>query len=178
MRLWPLLRLVAIIVALTTATVTLSSCTVPRHGFTGVTIDSSRQLTVVLGWCPGHTPDGVILYTENERQSNVSVGSWEADHPLAGTYAELPLTRPTQGWRAKRPLPDPLDPGRKYVLYGGTSDNSSSTAYVEFTVAELQSNPRGAIRVWAGRQDGNDDDEFINVDRAGFQRHVRDHFAC
>ena len=128
-----------------------------------------KELTVVLAWCPGHAPDGVTLYTENERRSSVVVGHWEADHRLAGTYAELPLARPTLGWRTTRPLPDALDPRRKYVLFGGTRDNSSSTHPVDFTVAALQSNPRDAIRVWAGSRDENDDDAFINVYPAGFQ---------
>jgi hypothetical protein len=179
MRYWLLpSRLVAIIAALTIAMVTLSSCGVPAHGFTGVMIDSSGKLTAVFGWCPGHAPDGATLYTENERQSEVGVGHWEADHRLVGTYAELPLARPTQGWRATRPLPAALDPRREYVLFGGTSDNSSSTHPVEFTVAALQSNPRGTILVWAANRDENDGDEFINVDSAGFQRHVSDHFDC
>jgi hypothetical protein len=91
-----------------------------------------------------------------------------------GTYAELPLARPTQSWSAKRPLPAALDPGREYSLFGNTSDNSSITNHVDFTMAELQSTPRGTILVW----DANEGDELINVDSAGFQRHVRDHFDC
>jgi hypothetical protein len=141
-------------------------------------INSSGRLTAVLGWCPGHEPDGLTLYTDDERQSSVDVADWESDRELAGTYAELPLDRLTPGWRAVRPLPHALEPRREYVLYGWTKDNSSSTAHVHFTMEALRNDARGTILVWAGHSDANGHDAFLHVGSAEFQRHVRDHFDC
>jgi hypothetical protein len=177
MRRWSLVRLVAVAAVLTTAAVTVTACGAPTHGLTGVMINSSGRLTAVLGWCPGHEPDGLTLYTENER-SAVGVADWEADRELAGRYAELPLDRLKPGWRAIRPLPRVLEPRREYTLYGWTRDNPSSTEHVYFTMDALRTGARGTILVPAGHRDENGHETFLHVGPAEFQHRVRAHFGC
>jgi hypothetical protein len=164
--------------ALATTAVTLTSCTVPVHGLTGVMIAPSGELTAVVGWCPEHRIDGLVLYTEDRNRSSVSVGGWSTVRKLAGDYAEVPLTPAPPGWKARTPLPTALDPQRTYVLYGGTHDNSTSTASVEFTMAKLRALPRGTILtqgVYDKKTDGWPD---VHLDRAGFQRQVRTRYDC
>lgn len=75
----------------------LISCTVRSYGLTGATIDESGRLTAVLGWCPGHPPDTLVLYTDAPRGASrpeVTVATLRADGRPAGTYAELPLSAP------------------------------------------------------------------------------------
>jgi hypothetical protein len=131
---WSHRRAVLAAVLIAAMAATLTSCTVPQRGLTGVRLDAEGRLTAVLAWCPGKVPDGFTLHTDAgkpELEINFRAPK------LSGTYAEVGLSEPPPGWTASVRLPD-LDPQRKYRLYGWTTDNSSSTRGVTFTLAELR----------------------------------------
>lgn len=113
---------------------TLTSCTVPRRGLTGIRLDAAGHLTAVLAWCPGKAPDGITLHTE---AGNPELSIEYRAPELSGTYAQAGLSEPSPGWTASARLPV-LDPGREYRLYGWTKDASSSTRAVTFRLAELR----------------------------------------
>jgi hypothetical protein len=171
-------RLIAASAALTIAAVTLTSCGVPQHGITGVMIAPSGRLTAVLGWCPDHAPDALVLYTDAERQSTVGVSHWSAAQKPAGTYLEVPLAEPPPGWSAKPPRLPALDPRREYILYGATRNNSSSTAHVHFTVAALQALTPGTILAVGEYVPEKDAWAELHVSAAEFQRQVRKRYGC
>ncbi|MEV5708906.1 hypothetical protein [Actinoallomurus sp. NPDC052274] len=176
MRYWlSLVRIIVVGAALTTGAVTLTACTVPVHGLTGVMLSPSGQLTAVLGWCPGHAPDALILYKRaDDPKEELTLGDWHSSQRPAGRYAELTLDRPPPGWRAHTPL-QILNPQETYVIYGATQTNSSSTSSVSFTTAALENIPRGTIQIGYTSSGEN---TLPYVDRTEFQRQVGRRYGC
>jgi hypothetical protein len=164
--------------ALAATTFTVTSCTVPAHGLTGVMIAPNGGLTAVVGWCPGHAIDGLVLYTQDRNRPSVSVGRWSAVRKLSGDYAEVSLIPEPLDWKVRKPLPPALEPQRTYVLYGGTHDNSTSTTHVQFTMATLRALPRGTIVTQGVYDKKTDSWPDVHLDRAGFQRQVHLRYDC
>jgi len=129
---------------LTTAiAATITSCTVPERGLTGVKLDAAGRLTAVLAWCPRRPPHGLTLYTDDDRPE-LKIHFWAP--VFRDTYAEAPLAELPAGWSSTVKMPA-LDPRREYHLYGWTENNSSGTRAVDFTLAKLQSNEPGTILI-------------------------------
>ncbi|MCW2916244.1 MAG: hypothetical protein JWN52_4312 [Actinomycetia bacterium] len=169
--------MIATVAALVIAAVTLTACTALQHGVTGVMLGPSGRLIAVLGWCPGHAPDGMTLYTEDAQRPSFKVSKFTVDPRPEGTYAEVPLADPPLGWSADPPLLPTLDPQHQYTLSGWTK-NTSSARNVDFTVASLKN--IGPGRIVFQRLDVKEKDES-GVFRLGvedFQREVRDQDGC
>lgn len=127
-----------------TSTLSLTACTPPTAGSTGVTVDREGHLVLVLALCEAHL-DGATIYRDRTKTDpvaddpTISAGSWEMTAPntvLRSTHVELDTVAPSQGWTPREPL-EGLRPGVHYTAYGWTRDNSWSSGDVEFTIEQL-----------------------------------------
>ncbi|MER6077995.1 hypothetical protein [Streptomyces sp. NPDC001833] len=112
-----------------------SGCTVPIDAVAGVSVTGDGHLLGVIMVC-GHHIDGATLYVDSaDADREVTVGSWMSAHPHRAGLVIWPLESPAAGWTTPQAL-TPLTAGTTYALYGGTKDNSWSTANVYFTLAD------------------------------------------
>jgi hypothetical protein len=149
----------------------LCGCTVPINGMTGMTVDQDGNLTAVFAWCGDSSPDGATLY-DPRGFDGTTVAVYRAPH-LAGHTASLRLDAPANGWVAQKPMPV-LDPTVRYVIYGWTSDNSTSTADVEFAVTDRDRLTPGTVLIQMADAKFNFHDALIPM--ADFQH--RGQAAC
>ncbi|TQS46861.1 hypothetical protein [Cryptosporangium phraense] len=120
---------------------TLSGCSVPQGGFTGVSVDASGQPVAVIAVCKGWI-DGVVLYRD-DGEKLITLGNWDSDQRIR-RYAAVSLIAPPTGWTADHPL-DVLQPNTVYSIFGGTDSSKWSTLSVDFTVEELRDISPGEV---------------------------------
>jgi hypothetical protein len=121
----------------------LTGCSVPVNGLTGVSRDADRHPVAVFAWCGNGPPDGARLYLATGEETTVADYHAPA---LAGQVASVRLDAAGGGWTAT-PAHPALRPGVDYSLYGWTSDNSTSTAHVDFQLADLDGLTPGMVFV-------------------------------
>ncbi len=152
------------------AVVALSGCTVPVVGATGVAVDASGRPVGYLAVCSEHI-DGATLYFEDPTRSvedrSVEVGEWTADRPVT-SLASWSMGERAEGWTSTKPLAA-LEPGREYVMYGWTKDNSSSTIDVVFTVEQLQALEPGQVLYFDGFNEEGQQDRYDTGSPGQFQ---------
>ncbi|MEU1187526.1 hypothetical protein [Streptomyces sp. NPDC005859] len=139
----------------------LTGCTVPVAGGTGITVAEDGQPVGVLMVCHHHI-DAAILYTRGSGDESEDVGSWRRTEPATG-YVTWPLHTGGEGWSVDRAMPTALERQRTYVLYGATEDDSWSTADVSFTLADLAALTPGQVRYFAGDVRGADADGYATA---------------
>lgn len=144
----------------------LTGCTVPEAGSTGITVTEDGQPVGVLMVCHHHI-DGATLYTGDGDDSE-EVGGWSRARPVTG-FVSWPLYTGGENWRVDRPMPAALERRRVYVLYGGTEDNSWSTTEVSFTRAQLAGLAPDRVRYFAGDVRGADDDGYLTASIQDFR---------
>ncbi|MER7103722.1 hypothetical protein ABT383_29535 [Streptomyces humidus] len=162
------------------ALTSLTGCTVPSAGLTGITVTEDGRPVGVLMVCHDHI-DGALLYTDSagsgrdaaEEGGSEDAGRWSSSKPVTG-FASWPLTTGGQGWRVDGPMPATLQPRRTYHLFGGTDDDSWSTADVSFTPEQLAALAPGQVRYFAGDVRGADDEGYVTGTIAQFRAACRD----
>jgi len=152
------------------AVAALSGCTVPVVGATGIGVDASGRPVGYLAVCQEHI-DGATLYFDDPskpiEQRSVDVGEWTADRPVTA-LAVWAMNDEDARWMSTGPLPA-LKPGRPYVMYGWTKDNSSSTTDVIFTVEQLQALERGKVLYFGGFDEKSHQDRYTTGTPEQFQ---------
>ncbi|MER6786720.1 hypothetical protein ABT330_19240 [Streptomyces sp. NPDC000658] len=164
------------------ALTSLTGCTVPIAGLTGVTVSEDGQPVGVLMVCHDHI-DGALLYTDGdgegtgadgsdedatEGSESEDVGRWSSSEPVTG-FVSWPLTAGGGGWRVDEPMPAALRPRQTYHLFGGTDDSSWSTADVSFTPEQLAALAPGRVRYFAGDVRGADATGHVTGSLAQFR---------
>lgn len=129
-------------------TFSMTGCTVPRVGLTGIGVDSAGGLVAYLQVCRDHV-DGASVYTV---AGDAELGAWRAPEPVTG-FASWSLSAPSEGWTSSTALVPPA-PRTRYSLFGWTTDNSSATTAVTFTAAQLASLRPGQVMFDVGSKQG------------------------
>ncbi|MEU4871500.1 hypothetical protein [Streptomyces sp. NPDC021608] len=153
----------------------LTGCTVPVAGLTGVTVTEDGRPVGVLMVCHDHV-DGALLYTDGvgsaggtaEESESEDVGRWSSSGPVTG-FVSWPLATGGDGWRVDEAMPAALRPRRAYHLFGGTDDDSWSTVDVSFTPEQLAALAPGQVRYFAGEVRGADADGYVTGSVARFR---------
>ncbi|MFD3455666.1 hypothetical protein ACFWVC_26260 [Streptomyces sp. NPDC058691] len=136
-------RLVGLVGLAVAVCSTLSGCTVPVAGVTGIAVtDDGKPLGVMLV-CHDRI-DGATLYSDEEEADYL--GRWIRGKPAKG-YTLWRLDTGGRGWTTDMPVAA-LEPRRTYSLYGWTRDNSWSTEHVDFTLEQLARLEPGQVRYW------------------------------
>ena len=148
----------------------LTSCTVPSDGHTGITVDAEGDPVAVLQTCK-HAVDGATLYVSSKSGTgSQSLGDWDFDVTTVGTALRWPLmASEAPGVRATRTVAQ-LEPGVEYHLYGWTYDNDWSTGHVTFTMEDLERLQQGRILVYGGNDKDPRGNDEVSV--ADFQASV------
>lgn len=127
-----------------TSALSLTACTVPLAGSTGISVDFDGNPVLVFALCEAHI-DGATIYRDRTKadpvgdDSSVSAGSWESTSPITPVKAqrvELNTFVPSRSWTPIESRED-LRPGVRYSAYGWTHDNSWSAGNVAFTVENI-----------------------------------------
>lgn len=156
---------IATAIATWSVAVLASGCTVGRGAVAGMGVDSDGNPVGYLQVCHDHI-DGATIYIDDAHE----FGSWESS-PAATGFATWSMTDPSGTWTATDPL-DRLRPRTTYVMYGWTSDNSSSAASVEFTIEELASMKPGQVRYWVGTTADLKSDVYTVTSEDEFRRNA------
>ncbi|MYX32350.1 MULTISPECIES: hypothetical protein [Streptomycetaceae] len=136
---------------------TLTGCTVPVAGTTGIAVSEDGRPLGVIVVCHDHI-DGATLYDSDADDASARLGRWSRAKPATG-FTVWSLESGGRGWRAEVAASAPFAPHRTYSLYGWTRDNSSSTAHVRFTAAQFASLEPGQVRWYKGMgEPGTDGD--------------------
>ncbi|MEV4377549.1 hypothetical protein [Streptosporangium sp. NPDC049644] len=147
------------------------ACTPPVKGATGFSVDTEGHPIIVLAWCDGATPDGVIIYhdepyssapaasTTGRRSATPSIepstrivdDARFIASDLDGQSASVRLDAPADGWRAD-PGPVVLKPGITYTAFGfqGRGNSQVNTGHVSFRAADLAKLKPGQVLVQQG----------------------------
>ncbi|WP_367325126.1 hypothetical protein [Streptomyces sp. HUAS ZL42] len=136
----------------------LTGCTVPTAGATGIAVTEDGKPFGMLMVCHGHI-DGATLYTETTGDESETVARWSHARPLT-EFVTWPLATGGDGWSVGHPMPKALEQRRSYTLYGWTEDSSWSTGDVSFTLADLAKLSPGQVRYFAGDVRGADRDGY------------------
>lgn len=157
-----------------------AGCTVPLAGLTGITVTEDGRPVGVLMVCHDHI-DAAVLYIDDgrddgdgseggsaEESESDDLGRWSSSEPVTG-FVSWPLTTGGEGWRVDEPMPAALQPRRTYHLFGGTDDDSWSTADVSFTPEQLAALTPGQVRYSVGDVRGADDDGMATGSIAQFR---------
>jgi hypothetical protein len=143
----------------------LGSCTVPAVALEGIGVDPDGNLVGYVRVCDESIDGATLYYDISSRTATVptsdEVGRWEVQPPVEST-AEWSLNAPDGGWTSSKRL-DPLEPGRKYTLYGWTKDNTVSASGVTFTLADVASLKPGQVLHWSGRSVGKPERDVNEV---------------
>ena len=143
-----------------------SGCTVPVDAVAGISVAPDGHLLGLMMVC-GHRIDGASLYVDSaDADSEVTVGSWTADHSLTAGLATWTLDSPSTGWTVTRSLA-PLTAKTTYALYGWTEDDSWSSSSVSFTVTDRERLTPGMVRY--DHVSGDGDESEITVPVAEFK---------
>ncbi|MDX3850191.1 hypothetical protein [Streptomyces sp. AK02-01A] len=161
-------RRLALATAVCAAAATAQGCTVPTAGVTGISVTEEGQPLGVLVVCHDHM-DVAVLYTDGDKPDDLSktVGRWSRTDPVTG-FTTWPLDTGGDGWTVERSSSGRLAPDKTYTLFGGTHDNSWSTASVDFTVGQLAALVPGEVRYYTGERDG-DADVYRTTSMADFR---------
>jgi hypothetical protein len=126
----------------------VSGCTVPVAGVSGIGVDGEGNPVGYLMACHDHVDTAELAHGKD-----VWDGSWRSSKPITG-LATVNLANPELGWSVGQHL-SALAAGHSYAFYGSTTDNSWSTASIEFTLADLAQLQPGSVRYWSrGGQGG------------------------
>jgi hypothetical protein len=117
-----------------------SGCTVPAVGWAGIGVDSTGRPIGYLRVCDKHL-DGATVYRDGSEDER---GRWQAGTAVTDVAA-WPLTGTAPGWTTQTAFRPP-DAGETYLLYGWTTDNSSSAVDVSFTRDDLAALDPGQVR--------------------------------
>ncbi len=150
----------------------LAGCGAPTGGQTAVGVDQNGSPVAYVVMCEGHI-DGLTLY-HGDNDRSVTVADVDAPAPVT-TTAQVDLADPTDGWRVRTPLAALVD-GTVYAMYGGSLDNSSSSAHVQFTTDQLAALRPGQVLT---QEYDEKKDDVLNVISAvaDFQEHACDDWA-
>ncbi|MET9874876.1 hypothetical protein ABZZ36_09670 [Actinacidiphila glaucinigra] len=141
---------------------TLSGCTVPVAGVTGIAVSEDGRPLGVMLVCHDHI-DGATLYDSDEGDASEDFGRWHRGKPVTG-FTEWSLESGGRGWRTEVAASTPFRPHRTYSLYGWTRDNSWSTQGVDFTAEQFEGLEPGQVRFYKGEgMRGTDRDGFATV---------------
>ncbi|WP_327312819.1 hypothetical protein [Streptomyces sp. NBC_01235] len=160
------IRYAAVTCASAAALLSLTGCTAPGAGITGITVTATGRPVGVLMICHKHI-DGATLYADDD-PNGPEVGDWRRTRPATGLVT-WPLATGGPGWTVDKPMPTALDRGRTYILYGWTDDDSWSAADVSFTLTDLAALQPGQVRYFAGDVKGADDDGYRTGSLAEFR---------
>lgn len=130
-----------------TACLALSGCGPAITGDIGVGVDPSGQPVGYVQSCSG-VINGARLDATPIEGNPRGLGVWDADPPVAD-FSSWSFTTPTTGWRTAT-APPVLRPDVVYHLMAGPKDNSGTTGYVLFTMADLRSMKPGQVRTFDG----------------------------
>lgn len=156
-------RRLALSALLVGAALILAGCTVPVAGVSGIGVDANGHPVGYLMVCHDH-----INAAQLGHGQDVWDGSWDAIQPVTG-FATFDLADPGSEWSVDRPLAT-LTPQDTYTFYGATSDNSWSTASIDFTLADLAQLEPGEVRYWSSRGSSG----YVVGTAADFQAHACD----
>lgn len=133
----------------------LSGCTVPVAGVTGIAVTEDGEPLGVMLVCHDRI-DGATLYADAAEDSEEAdpdhLGRWTRGKPAKG-FTMWRLDSGGRGWHTDKPLAA-LEPRRTYSLYGWTRDNSVSAESVDFTLEQLARLEPGQVRYWNGDHGG------------------------
>jgi hypothetical protein len=135
----------------------LAGCTVPIVGLAGIGVDDKGAPVGYLQACRDHL-DAATVYTDGTDDDQ---GSWDASPAVTG-FARWSLSDPGGGWTTKTALGQ-LKPGVKYILYGGTKDNTSSAAGVLFTKEGLVDLKPGQVLYPSGKANAAGPEDYSTV---------------
>ncbi|MEU4094066.1 hypothetical protein [Streptomyces sp. NPDC026673] len=145
---------------------TLTGCSPPRAGYTGITVDEDGRPLGVMIVCEGHI-DGATLYDSDHPNAPDHLGRWSRGKPAKG-FTTWSLETGGRGWNPEVPTAT-LEPHRTYDLYGWTEDSSWSAASVEFTAAQVERLVPGLVRYYKGDGAGTDRNGYATVPMEKFR---------
>ncbi|MFI7467829.1 hypothetical protein [Nonomuraea sp. NPDC049646] len=148
------------IVLVTIGLTSVTSCSPPIAGATGVSVDAEGHPIIVLAWCGEATPEGVDIshYEDNSGPWATMPGPSSAATvvddvdfiapSLDGQNASVRLDAPNDGW-AVEPRPFVLRPGVLYSAFGyqGRGHNQVNTSHVTFSTDSMAALKPGLVLV-------------------------------
>ncbi|WP_406317419.1 hypothetical protein OHA77_09165 [Streptosporangium sp. NBC_01639] len=177
----------------------ITGCTPAIGGMTGVSVDAEGHPIIVLAWCDGATPDGVIVYHDEDTSGVPDVGiSGESSAlpsitsstkvvddvrfsapSLDGQSASVRLDVPTDGWTVQ-PRPFVMVPGVEYHAFGGRRDNNFSTAHVSFTVGDIAKLKPGVVLLQQYDEKATPGGDWVDVtiSQEEFDRQGQERSSC
>lgn len=139
----------------------LAACSVESTGVTGVGLDESGGLVGYIQMCSDRI-DGTTFY---ETDDDI-LGRWDAPGPVTD-FATWSLDEPGD-WTATQTYTQPTR-GKEYSLFGGTSDDSTSSEHVTFRLNDLDGMSPGEVLL------GDSSVGFKRVSEEEFRRHACDY---
>ncbi len=146
--------------AMLVAATLLAACSVESTGVTGVGLDEAGGLVGYIQMCSDRI-DGTTFY---ETDSD-TLGRWDAPGPVTD-FATWSLDEPGD-WTAAQTYTQPSR-GKEYSLFGGTSDDSTSSQHVTFRLNDLDGMNPGEVLF------GDSSVGFKRVTEEEFRRHACD----
>jgi hypothetical protein len=126
------------------AALLLSSCTPAITGAVGVGVDVEGRPVGYIQTCRGSL-DRAYIYEEPTTRNSSTVARWEAEPGVTGA-SSWSFAHPSGIWSATKPMPE-LREGAAYSLRASAADDSGTTEYVSFTLADLRAMRPGQVRV-------------------------------
>lgn len=146
--------------AMLVAATLLAACSVKSTGVTGVGLDESGGLGGYIQMCSDRI-DGTTFYESD----GDTLGRWDAPGPVTD-FATWSFDEPGD-WTATQTYAQPSR-GKEYSLFGGTSDDSTSSQHVTFRLNDLDGMSPGEV-LYGDRSVG-----FKRVSEVEFRRHACD----
>lgn len=147
------------------------SCSVPRNGRSGVTVDAEGNLMATIAACPDNPPDLVHL---SGGGANKQISSIDVDYdapPRLGRTLSLRLEAPADGWVA-HPQPPTFVPDVDYYIRGLTRDNSNSTNVVRFRLADRDRLSPGTVLIQENNEDNTKEVDVL-VSQQAFEERAK-----
>jgi hypothetical protein len=134
---WSLLGLTGLLLSMT-------GCTVPDGGATGIGVDAQGDPVIYIQMCKGHIDGATLYHSDDDPAKEQTLGQWDVS-PAVDGFTQFSLTAPTNGWRATQQLA-PRDPATEYTIYGGSNDNTFASTHLTFTQNSLADLKPGEVR--------------------------------
>lgn len=170
----------------------VTSCSPPIAGSTGVSVDAEGHPIIVLAWCGGATPEGVDIshYEDTSGPLGTMPGPSSAATvvddvdfiapSLDGQSASVRLDAPDDGWTVE-PKPFVLRPGVLYQAFGyqGRGYNQVTTSHVSFSADSVADLKPGSVLVQRYDERRSPPDwSDVTITREEFDRQGQDPANC
>jgi hypothetical protein len=180
------------IVLIVVGIMSVTSCSPPIAGSTGVSVDAEGHPIIVLAWCGGATPEGVHIYHYEDTS-----GPWDTmpgpssaatvvddvnfiAPSLDGQTASVRLDAPQNGWTVK-PKSFILRPKVLYQAFGyqGRGSSQVNTGSVSFSAANVAKLKPGSVLVQRYNERLSPPDwADVTIKREEFDRQGQDPTDC